>query len=171
MRKFLSTACVLILIVSCGRPGPKIPEEFQRDLDRFISDATRLNALTEQGVNYSEFGNQLATVSADFTIADGKLPEKYKELARLEFQTAIEQWKLAYRIWHSQIDHDSRFIHSPDELTDPQLISAASVYLPDLAKKEPPVGYRSVTRALMRTATRDFSSAISELNSTSKSKQ
>jgi hypothetical protein len=168
MRKFSFTLWAFILIVGCGRPGAKVPEKFQRDLDRFISNTTRLNALTEQGVNYSGFGNQLATVSAAFTIADAEWPSKHKELARLQFQTALDQWKLVYRIWHAQIDHDARFVHSPDELTDPQLISAASVYLPDLAKKEPPVGYRSVTRALMRTAARDFSSGVAEINSTTK---
>jgi len=90
MRNLFLAAGMVILIVSCGQRGTKIPEKFQRDLDRFISDATRLNALTEQGANYSDFGNQLATVSADFTIADAQWPEKYKELARLEFRTAIE---------------------------------------------------------------------------------
>lgn len=168
MPKFCFILCAFVLIVSCSRPGTKVPAKFQRDLEQFIADATRLNALTEQGVNYSDFGNQLATVSAAFTIADAEWPSKHKGLARLQFRTALDQWKLVYRIWHAQIDHDARFVHSPDELTDPQLISAASAYLPDLAKKEPPVGYRSVTRALMRTAARDFSSAVAEINSTTK---
>ncbi|MFZ1220612.1 MAG: hypothetical protein WAO00_15060 [Chthoniobacterales bacterium] len=145
-----------------------MPEKFQRDIDRLISDGTRLNALTEQGVNYSEFGNQLATVSADFTIADAEWPQQHKPLARVQFQTAIDQWKLIYTIWHSQIEHDASFVHLKDELTDPNLIAAAAEYLPDLAKKNPPVSYRKVERALMTTAAKDFSSAVTEMSSTAK---
>lgn len=165
MQRLLSTLCALVLIVGCGRSEPRVPEKFQRDLDRFISDATRLNALTEQGVNYSDFGSQLATVSSDFTIVDAEWQNKHKELARLQFQTAIEQWKLVYKIWHSQIEHDALFSHLKDELTDPELISDAAGYLPDLANKGPPVSYRKVQRALMTTSAKDFSSALAEVNS------
>lgn len=50
-----------ILVLGCG---VGVSGKFKQDLEKFVVEASRLNALTEQGVNHEKFGDQLATVTA-----------------------------------------------------------------------------------------------------------
>jgi len=112
--------CVLLsaiaLLSGCGKTNIETRDDesnfrqqkFRADLDQFISSASRLVALTSQGVNLEKFSDQLATVSGSFAILDGEWPHGEKASARLQFQRAVDEWKLLRSVWASEISSNAR---------------------------------------------------------------
>src|SRR2546421_11356878 len=104
------------MFASCGPP-----REFHARLDHFIDDASRLLALTSQGVNNEKFGDQLATVRADFDLLTKTWPSGYKPGVMREFELAMQGWQLTYTVWNRSLRHPG-----DDELdvaTTPELMT------------------------------------------------
>jgi hypothetical protein len=143
------------MFASCGPPG-----EFRERLDHFIDDASRLSALTSQGVNNEKFGDQLATVRADFDLLDKAWPISYKLRAKHEFELAMQGWQLTYTVWNRSLRRPG-----DDELdvaTNPQLMTDLVIYAGDKLPFLPPdqaraavetsISFRKTIRMLMTEA-------------------
>jgi hypothetical protein len=153
----MSAAAVLILGVACNRSSHSI--KFQRDLDQFVADASRLDALTIQGVNRYKFGDQLATVSADFSILFSEWPSSYSSTKRVLFEKAVKGWSLTYAVWTSQ-PSDSEYTSSDDWTIEDRLIHQVCEYLRPMSPSVPSkLEYRPARRALMTVASRYFAKA------------
>ena len=156
---------VLLALSLLGGCIERSSQAFERDLERFLLDAAKLQALTEQGVSKDRFADQLATVSADFEIAERKWPNGHPAEARLELQKAILGWRLALRLWDRQLQDKS------DETTDQSLIEIIRTYAPrrvvlgqayrEWNPTEAPstLNYRKNLRILLSEASNHFNAA------------
>ncbi|MDQ6626067.1 MAG: hypothetical protein M3Y69_08010 [Verrucomicrobiota bacterium] len=153
----------VVMLVSCG-PS----RELKDHLARFVHDAARLVALTSQGVSYNNFGDQLATVRADFDLLSMTWPPKYNPRAKAEFKAAMLGWELVHEVWTSNLERPGN-----DELTAakyPELIEAVNAYAPEKVPLMPPeqtrgwkttsLSFQATIRVLMSEATRHFNSGI-----------
>lgn len=151
-----------------GRAG--VPEKFKADLDAFVANATRLEALTSQGVNRDRFGDQLATVRAQFDLLGREWPSDYKLMAKTQFSQAIHGWTLTYTVWNAEIETSIALSSTRDhEITDEYLLEEIRSYLERKVPKLPGrLHYYRTKRALMTVAADDYDGAIRALDSTSK---
>lgn len=144
------------------------PREFQARLDHLINDASRLMALTSQGVNNEKFGDQLATVRADFDLLTNAWPSGYKPRARQEFELAMQGWQLTYTVWNRSLrrpgDDELDVQTNPQLMTD--LVSYAADKLPFLppdearAAVQTSLSYRRTIRMLMTEASKHFDAGV-----------
>jgi len=94
---FILFACVVgFMIFNTGRA------EFESKLNAFLVEAEKLNVMTEQGVNYQDFRNQLVEVKASYAAIDS-WPSSYQDERRL-FDLAIRGWELTLDIWDWEIN-------------------------------------------------------------------
>jgi hypothetical protein len=94
---------ILIIIVALMLPrGLGISQEFASDLESFLVEAEKLNVMTEQGVNYPEFRNQLAQVKATYAQIDNW--PSIMQLEKENFDAAIDGWDITLRVWRIGLD-------------------------------------------------------------------
>jgi hypothetical protein len=80
---------------------------FQSNLDDFIKQGSILNSYSEQGVNYQDFGHQLALTSAAFDLAKQEWSPQDSTEAYTHFSNAICGWSATYTLWHKKVSgHD-----------------------------------------------------------------
>ncbi len=141
---------------ACDKGTTKLPKAIQPDLDRFISDGSRLTSLTSQGVSISSFGEQLATTTASFEVLHERWSANYEPSAKKEFEQAVYGWKLLYRMWSREVAEHSTF----GATNDSNLISAVDSYAPGRIprEKEYPsfIRYGPTVRILMSVAAEHF---------------
>lgn len=103
-------ACLTALgiwISKTGRHTPiasvqQLSDTFRQLLDKFLTDASRLNSLSSQGTSYQSFGDQLATTVASFELLAPAWPADYQSDAKHEVKLAVEGWGLLYQLWGRQ---------------------------------------------------------------------
>jgi len=160
MKHIHSRFCMLVLLLFTGCSS-RVPADFRQDLEKFLSEASRLNSLTAQGVNITSFGEQLATASSTFDLMRPKWPQSFHPSAKREFEEALEGWKLLYRVWRQEVS--SRF----DWTGDPKLISAIDAYAPSRIPRHEEsselIRFRPAVRVLMTIASEHFENGRSEL--------
>jgi hypothetical protein len=154
---------LLFALVSCGPP-----REFQGRLDHFIDDASRLSALTSQGVNNEKFGDQLATVRADFDLLTKAWPSGYKPRAKQEFERALQGWQLTYTVWNRSLRRPGN--DELDAATNPELMADLVIYAADKLTFLPPeqalgavetsLSFRRTIRMLMTEASNHFDAGV-----------
>ena len=83
-------------------------ERFTENVNLFLLEGGKLNAMTEQGVTNSDYRDQLASEKSTFRIArDNWLPSLSSQ--QIFFEEAIEGWELALEVW--DYDRDSKDIY------------------------------------------------------------
>lgn len=75
--------------------------EFKTKLNIFLSEAEKLNVMTEQGVTFEEFRAQLIEVKSTYAAIDS-WPLSYRKENR-SFDLAIQGWDYALDVWNHQI--------------------------------------------------------------------
>jgi hypothetical protein len=94
----------LIVIVACivgfmffnkGRA------EFKSNLNAFLTEAEKLNVMTEQGVSFQEFRTQLIEVKSSYASIDS-WPLSYQDEQR-SFELAIKGWDYTLEIWNFKL--------------------------------------------------------------------
>ena len=108
-------------------------EAFKKKLDVLITDATKLDVLTSQGVNHADFSAQLATVQTDRVLMPAEWPSYYDPLLQGGLDLAIEGWNLTNRLWNYQLSKSSFSWAISDEVDNDNLISAIKAYLSESA--------------------------------------
>lgn len=162
--KFITIFTALFLVVGCSRPTAT--PKFKGDLDKLISEGSRLNALTQQGATNEKFGDQLANVVAAYDVALSDWSAWRQDPfpgAKVGFERAIHGWRLAYQIWNRQIRYSA--VYSSDEMrneTDYRpLIDAAEEYtnhqIPPIADRDGVwISYRQAIRTILAEASSHF---------------
>jgi hypothetical protein len=112
-------ALVCLVLVSCGTPPTPtlvptptpvpISDFFKKQITRFLEEGTKLNAMTEQGVNYADFGQQLASAKGPYELASTAWPPGFATGAQDAIDHALEGWNLAIELWARNIDGLSGF--------------------------------------------------------------
>ena len=71
MKASLLTRFVLICLLSTflSSCAPKISDDLRSQMTRMLEEGATLTAMTEQGVNYADFGQQLAKVKGAYDLA------------------------------------------------------------------------------------------------------
>jgi len=68
-----------------------------------LEEGATLTAMTEQGVNYANFGQQLAKVKGAYDLATASWPSDFSPDAKGKFDKAFEGWNLTYYLWGLKI--------------------------------------------------------------------
>ena len=125
----LAASPILSHIINATKSGPQTAEvnpEFKQRFSDFLREAVRLQALTNQGVDISTFGNQLATATAAYAMAVEIWPPEHEQEAKMDFRMAMDGWKLVNRLWQKKVSNEYSF----PSTSDPDLIAALEVYAP-----------------------------------------
>ena len=93
---------ICAVLVSCT-PKPKISDALKEQLTRMLEEGTTLMAMTEQGVNYTDYRQQLAEVKGAYDLASATWPPDFASDARENFEKAFEGWDLALYLWELKI--------------------------------------------------------------------
>jgi hypothetical protein len=93
---------------------PSISETCKNQLTRFLEEGTKLNAMTEQGVNYNDFQQQLATGKGAYDLAIATCPSGFIPEAQVDIEKAFEGWGLALSMLKGKINQ-SQLPIEPDK--------------------------------------------------------
>lgn len=90
-----------------AKPEIKISDVFRDQLIRFLEVSGELEASTGQGVNISTLKEHLAKVKSSYELVSATWPEGFEPEVRQSFDSAINGWELALRLWAGKIaQHD-----------------------------------------------------------------
>jgi hypothetical protein len=139
-----------LLLCSCSF----LSSAFRDNLRKFVEQGSRLAALTEQGVSFDRFGDQLASATATYDLLDSTWPKHYKPDAKKEFGEAVIGWKLVHQLWsmHNRSDRQGVFDHELRQLVD----SYAPGRVPQDPNNVDVVDYMRAARVLMAVASEHF---------------
>jgi len=84
---------------------PSISDVFKEQLTRFLEEATTLNAMTEQGVSFTDFRRQLASVKGAYDFASAAWPSDFAPEARDSIEKAFKGWDLTLYLWNLKIEN------------------------------------------------------------------
>ncbi len=98
MNKTYRTCLILIVMVLSIASCSGLPKGYVTNVDEFVKEAEKIDIMTEQGINYSDYSSQLIEVKSAFSNIGDETPEKMK-LAIVEFDLAIKGWSGAQEIW------------------------------------------------------------------------
>lgn len=82
---------------------PEISETFKEQLMRFLEEATTLNAMTEVGVSYLNYQQQLGKAAGAYQLASVSWPPNFAPKARNSLDKAFEGWELALELWSLKV--------------------------------------------------------------------
>ena len=86
-------------VVKGSTPPPKLTEDTKSRVLNFIEKGSKLTALTDQGVSFISFSDQLAEVKSVWqTLTLVSWPETWTR-EKANFESAIEGWDLAKQMW------------------------------------------------------------------------
>ena len=130
-------AVVCLVLVSCGTPPTPTPVPtptpiptptpaptptpvptptpipisnlFKEQITRFLEEGTKLEAMTEQGVNYADFRQQLVSTKGPYDLASSTWPPGFAPEARDLMDDAIEGWDLALVLWGIKLDYKYQY--------------------------------------------------------------
>jgi hypothetical protein len=83
---------------------PSISEIFKEQLTRFLEESTKLNAMSEQGVNYNDFKQQLANVKGAYDLANATWPSDFAPGVHQSILKTFDGWDLALYVWGLKIN-------------------------------------------------------------------
>jgi hypothetical protein len=100
-----SLLCLIFLFTSSCAPKPGISDVFKEQLTRFFEEGTTLTSMTAQGVNYSDYRQQLAKVKGAYELASATWPEGFAPDAKSMFETAFKGWDFSLYLWELKINN------------------------------------------------------------------
>ena len=111
-KKGLFVVLAMLVLVGCATPvveTPKpvviqVPDLFKDKVIELLDEGALLNALTSQGVNYSDFCAKTAEVAGAYNMAQALWPEGFASGGKEEIAAAIEGWLLVTDVWALGLD-------------------------------------------------------------------
>lgn len=91
---------ICIVITGCK---PKISDALKEQLTRMLEEGSTLTSMTEQGVNYSDYRQQLAKVKGAYDLASATWSSDFAPDAKTTLEKAFEGWDLALFLWELKI--------------------------------------------------------------------
>lgn len=89
-------------LIAAPKPR-KMPELFKTQVLNYIKAAGKLDSLTTQGVNITEFRDQLASVRAELDLLEQTWPQDLDRGAMKQFNDSIIAYDLTHRLWKGEI--------------------------------------------------------------------
>jgi hypothetical protein len=158
-------AAVLVVVgVALGlahrpKPAERVDPHFESDLAAFRREASILNSLTEYGVAYPQFSEQLAKTSAAFDLLQ-RSPSLHAEQA-LKFYRPIDTWSLANRVWKRKIARGERYLwHTGEDLGLLNEVMDRCGYARMTRDEDGKTSIDSLVRSLLTTAGEDYKRAM-----------
>ena len=116
MKKGLLVVILVLLLVGCSSepiqeptptvvPTPTLSDLFKTQVVRFVEEASRLKSITEQGVNFVEYSQQLSEIRSIYDILDSLWVDDFEVKTQENVQKAIESWECAYLLWDLKINY------------------------------------------------------------------
>ncbi len=99
-------------------------QRFKTDLETFLQQGDKLNYLTEQGVSYMQFKDQLVEVKVSYRAIGEQWPDSLA-LEKQFFEQAIEGWDLTLEVWEYKLSGKGY----PDPSLAPSLAKDIGQYL------------------------------------------
>jgi hypothetical protein len=105
MKTTLYIRAILIFLVCLGVSSckPKISDALKEQLTRMLEEGATLTSMTEQGVNYSDYRQQLAKVKGAYDLASATWESDFAPDAKANFEKAFEGWDLTLYLWELKI--------------------------------------------------------------------
>lgn len=113
-------AVVCLLLVGCATPPTATPvptvtpvptptsipisDWFKEQITSFLEEGTKLSQMTEQGLSYRDFQQQLANVKGPYDLASAMWPPGFAPGAQDAIDHALEGWSLALELWGLKIE-------------------------------------------------------------------
>jgi hypothetical protein len=121
------SALVIAIALYCGadRYQKHAQHQATRDalhqkIDSLLQQASKLAAMTTQGVNFNDFNSQLASVHAEYDLLSNRWEQENWPRGQESMCSALTKWDLALGFWK----RDRRLSESSYHLsTDPELLS------------------------------------------------
>ncbi len=104
VRKLGLILLLAYLVTGCSLFRPKMPDNLKEQMSRVLQEGATLNAMTEQGVNFSDFGDQLAKTRGAYDLALSMWPEEFAQDAKANFDKAFQGWDLVLYLWNAKIN-------------------------------------------------------------------
>jgi hypothetical protein len=76
-----------------------VSEMFRTQIEKFLEEGTKLTLMTEQGVNYVNFKNQLPSVMSPLDLAGANWPKGFPSDSLEFFNKALTGWQLVNGMW------------------------------------------------------------------------
>jgi hypothetical protein len=102
MKRIALLFMMMFLLTSCS---PKMSATMTVRVNDLLKEGAVLNAMTDQGVNYINFSQQLAKTTGAYNLLVAEWPEKYKPEAKAYFDKAFTGWKLAGILWNYKVNN------------------------------------------------------------------
>ena len=77
-----------------------ISEMFRTQIVKLLEEGTKLTAMTEQGVNYLNFRDQLPNVMSPWDLAVANWPKGFPDNSKEFIYKALNGWQLADSMWY-----------------------------------------------------------------------
>lgn len=106
MRRRFHLSLILLLLgvaLACSLFKPSMSDDLKAKINKVLEDGSTLNAMTEQGVNFSNFGQQLAKTKGDYDLAVAVWPDNVAPETKKAFDQAFIGWNYAYYLWDLKI--------------------------------------------------------------------
>ena len=99
-RSLIVLILISIIILGCK---PKISEDVREKLNKLLDEGDTLNALTEIGVNHTDYGEQLKKIKIAYSIVKSVWPLGFLPDAKVGIEKALIGWELADYLWSLKI--------------------------------------------------------------------
>jgi len=109
-------AVVFSLLIGCSSepepepeptavPSPEVSDLFKSQSLKFIEEASKLKSMTKQGINFSEYSEQLTEVEGVYELLDSLWVEDFEVETQENIEKALEGWEWAKFLWGQRIEH------------------------------------------------------------------
>ena len=95
-RSLIVLILICIIILGCK---PKISEDVREKLNKLLDEGDTLNALTEIGVNHTDYGEQLKKIKIAYSIVKSVWPSDFLPDVKDDLEKALMGWGLADYLW------------------------------------------------------------------------
>lgn len=122
MKQIIVFGFIAALLIGCGAPvAPAVPtptieptvtpwptptESFKSQLTNFLQAGSKINALAEQGVTFSELRQEVATAKSLYDLLVETWPKGLPKDDLTHFETAFDGWNLTTYLWNLKINNN-----------------------------------------------------------------
>lgn len=113
-KQYLVVLLLVSMLAACSpasTPTPEptatpvpIPAEFKMQLNDFLKSGSKVIALSDQGVTFTELRTNVADVKGAYDLLTSTWPDNLAKDSLVEFEGAFKAWSLTLDLWNLKID-------------------------------------------------------------------
>jgi len=96
----------VLLIIGCS----DIDKDFKTNANEFLREGEKLTIMTEQGVSYDKYKDQLTEVKIAYSLLEEDWPSSL-ETTKVDFDKAIQGWDLVIKVRMKDLDRKAGMIN------------------------------------------------------------